>query len=146
MKRLLLYIAFILAAFSGTAQQQQPGNPKRAERIEALYVAYITKQCSLTSDEAQRFWPVHAQYDAEIKAAAARQGGTLDSEQDQLNIKKKYLPGFSKIIGTDRANLFFQKDAEFRKMLVEKLREMRQQRKGNIKTGGGMKRENMLDN
>jgi hypothetical protein len=145
MKRFLLYIAFVLAAFSGTAQQQ-PGNPKRAERIEALYVAYITKQCSLTSDEAQRFWPLHAQYDAEIKAAASRSGSTLDNEQDQLNIKKKYLPGFSKIIGADRANLFFQKDAEFRKMLVEKLRQMRQQRKGNVKAGGGMKRQDMLDN
>lgn len=145
MKRLLLYIAFVLAAFSGAAQQQ-PGNPKRAERIEALYVAYITRQCSLTSDEAQRFWPLHAQYDSEIKAAAAKSGGTLDNEQDQLNIKKKYLPGFSKIIGADRANLFFQKDTEFRKMLVEKLREMRQ-RKANAGTGGaGMKRQNMLDN
>ena len=39
---------------------------KRA-KDQALYVAYITQQLSLTEDEAQRFWPVHKQFDDEIK-------------------------------------------------------------------------------
>jgi Skp family chaperone for outer membrane proteins len=144
MKRFLLYIVFVLAAFSAAAQQ--PGNPKREEKIKALYVAYITQQLNLTPDEAQKFWPLHAQYENELEAINTGTTDELARQQAVLNVKKKYQPGFSKIVGADRVNNFYRQDAEFRKKLVERLNEIRQQRKGNVKAGGGMKRQNMLDN
>ncbi len=143
MKRFLLYIVFLLAAFSAAAQQ--PGNPKREEKIKALYVAYITQQLNLTPDEAQKFWPLHAQYESELQAINTGTTDELARQQAVLNVKKKYQPGFTKIVGSERVNNFYRQDAEFRKQLVERLKELRQQRKGNIKAGGG-KRQNMLDN
>lgn len=129
MKTFLLYISIILSAFSAAAQPPPPGpmNPKREEKIQALYVAYITKELQLTSDEAEKFWPVHRQFDAELRGIDFN-ANELDRQQSVLNIKRKYQPGFTKILGPSRTNEFFRQDAEFRKKLVDRLRQMRQQR------------------
>lgn len=36
---------------------------KRVERIKALRVAFISDRLDLTTDEAQKFWPIFNQYD-----------------------------------------------------------------------------------
>lgn len=120
MKHLLLY----LFVFFGFATQAQPTT--RQEKIEALYVAYITRELNLREGDAKKFWPVHAQYDAEIRAV--KETNEIDRQQTILNIKKRYQDRFIKILGADRTNTFFVKDAEFRKRLVERLKNMRQHR------------------
>ena len=125
MKIFLLYISIFITSISLSHSQPGPGQAKREERIQALYIAYITQQLNLTEDEAQKFWPVHAQYDNEIKAVRTDLS-ELDRQQVTLNIKKKYQDRFVKIIGPDRANDFFKTDAEFRKKMIERLRKMRQ--------------------
>lgn len=90
-----------------------------------MYIAYVTQQLKLTEDEAQKFWPVHAQYDNEIKAVRSDLT-ELDRQQAALNVKKKYQDKFIKILGADRANDFFKTDAEFRKKMIERLRKIRQ--------------------
>ncbi|MEQ1553726.1 MAG: hypothetical protein ABL929_06090 [Ferruginibacter sp.] len=136
MKKLLLYLTFILLA--NTTYAQPPGggmpgdrqpNPKREEKIKALYVAYITQQLNLSADEAQKFWPVHAQFDAEMRATHSIESITeLDRQQAMLNVKKKYQPNFIKILGTERSNDFYRQDEEFRKKIMERLKKMRQNR------------------
>ncbi len=122
---------FILSflIFAGFAAQAQPGND-RQEKVEALYIAYMTRELQLSADEAQKFWPVHAQFDNEIKGLRG-ESSELDRQQAILNIKKKYQDRFSRILGTSRTNDFFVKDGEFRKKLVERLKKMRQQNPGN---------------
>ena len=141
MKKFILYISFVFAIFSAEAQTDRAGmeqNPKREEKIKALYVAYISQQLSLTSDEAQKFWPVHAQYEAELKNINQGNTGELDRQQAVLNIKKKYQPSFTKILGNERSNNFYRQDAEFRKKMLDRLKQMRQQRNmENNKNGGG---------
>ncbi len=140
MKKIILYISFVFAIFSAAAQTEVGGmeqNPKREEKIKALYVAYISQQLSLTSDEAQKFWPVHAQYEAELKNINQGNTGELDRQQAVLNVKKKYQGNFNRILGTERSNNFYRQDAEFRKKLVERLKQMRQQRKNEGNNGGG---------
>ena len=140
MKKFILYISFVFAIFSATAQTEVAGieqNPKREEKIKALYVAYISQQLSLTADEAQKFWPVHAQYEAELKNINQGNAGELDRQQAVLNVKKKYQGNFNKILGNERSNNFYRQDAEFRKKLVERLKQMRQQRKNEGNNGAG---------
>ncbi len=125
MKQLLLILTFF---WSGIAFAQEPrdGNPaKKEQKIQALYIAFISQELKLTEDEAQKFWPVHAQYDSEIRGVKLDMS-ELDRQQSVLNIKKRYQDRFSKILGNDRTNAFFRSDAEFRKKLVERLRNMRQ--------------------
>ncbi len=118
-----------LVIFAGFAAQAQPGND-RQEKVEALYVAYMTRELNLTEEDAQKFWPVHAQFDNEVKALKM-ESSELDRQQAVLNIKKKYQDRFTKILGATRTNDFFVKDGEFRKKLVERLKKMRQQNQGN---------------
>jgi Skp family chaperone for outer membrane proteins len=112
-----------------TMAQSQPEN--REQKIQALYVAYITQELKLSEAEAQKFWPIHQQYDAEIKTVSG--ADELTRQQAALNIKKKYQDRFSKVLGTERTNSFYIKDGEFRKKLVDRLRKMRQQNQGNRK-------------
>lgn len=126
MKKIFFVLAFLCSATFAIAQL---GNPQREEKIKALYIAYMTDNLKINSNEAQSFWPVYSQYDAELKSVAAN-GDELSRQQAILNVKKKYQEKFSKVIGNDRTNDFFVKDGEFRKRMVDRLREMRQQGAG----------------
>lgn len=130
MKHLILYLSFFISSLSiGFAQP--PGQADQKDgKIKALYVAYITQQLQLTEGEAQKFWPVHASYENEIKATN-KQTDVLERQQSELNIKKKYQEKFVAIIGSSRTNNFFIKDAEFRKRMLERLRKLKQERGDN---------------
>ncbi|MBS1496885.1 MAG: hypothetical protein JSU03_10400 [Bacteroidetes bacterium] len=121
MKKIILL--FCVCFFSILMVQAQPG--RGGEKVQALYIAYVTKQLNLTPDEAQKFWPLHAQYDNEISALSPSMN-ELDRQQASLNIKKKYQDRFISIIGSDRTNNFFKVDMEFRAKMIERLRKMRQ--------------------
>jgi hypothetical protein len=123
MKKIILFL-FLLAGLQANAQE--PHNSNKEQKIEALYIAYISRELNLTEEDAQKFWPVHSQYDKEIRTLKL-EASELDKQQAILNIKKKYQDRFSKILGSERTNDFFIKDGEFRKKLIERLKNMRQQ-------------------
>ena len=66
MKKYILILFVILGSFSGIKAQDV--NESKAERIQALKIAFITQKLQLTADEAQKFWPVYNQYDNEIRS------------------------------------------------------------------------------
>ncbi len=134
MKKIIFYIMFMFVVFTAMSQppeqkpkDQQP-NPHRAEKIKALYVAYITQQLKLTPEDAQKFWPLHAQFEEELKIANIGNVDELARQQNILNTKKKYQASFNKILGQDRCNNFYKHDAEFRKKMLDRLKQIRQQR------------------
>jgi len=114
--------------FGAFAQPGADNANNREQKIQALYIAFITQELKLTEDEAQKFWPIHAMYDNEIKAVSSTD--ELSRQQAALNIKKKYQDRFAKVIGSQRTNNFYVKDEEFRKKLIERLRKLRQQNQG----------------
>ncbi len=124
MKKFILSL-FVFASF---AAQAQPA-ADRQQKVEALYVAYMTRELNLTEEDAQKFWPVHSQYDNEIRGVKF-EASELERQQAVLNIKKKYQDRFTRILGATRTNDFFVKDGEFRKKLVDRLKKMRQQNQG----------------
>ncbi|MEJ7609705.1 MAG: hypothetical protein WKF88_00860 [Ferruginibacter sp.] len=148
MKQFLLYISFTIAAFTATAQPGEDGQPpKKAEKIRALYVAYISQQLQFTPEEAEKFWPLHTQFESELQSVHRSQLNDLDKQQKMLDIKKKYQPGFGRIIGGERSNNFYRQHDQFREKLTRRLQEMRQNRNGGggmkpHERGGGMKRKN----
>jgi hypothetical protein len=122
----------MLGCFSQVSAQDKPGDDpaKGEQKIKALYVAYVTKELNLTESEAQKFWPVHAEFEAEMKTINDKpELPELEREQAALNIKKKYQERFSKILGASRTNDFYKTNDGFRKKLIERLRNIRQQRK-----------------
>ena len=118
---LITFIA-LGSLFSANAQEGQPGDEKqRQEKIQALYVAYITKQLELTPDEAQKFWPVHTQFTNELKAVK-QDLPELKKQQVVLDIKKKYQENFNRVLGPKRCEHFFRMDGEFKRKLLERIR------------------------
>jgi hypothetical protein len=127
MKRFLLYLLLFTGSFTIARAQDAPEDGgKKQQRIEALYVAYVTKQLNLTEVEAQKFWPVHAQFNSEIKTVGMDLP-ELERQQTMLNIKKKYQERFTNILGSTRSNNFYRLDGEFRKKLVDEIRKRRQE-------------------
>jgi hypothetical protein len=139
MKKIILYCLLICASFAAHAQTPDDGQPnaKREEKIKALYVAYITQQLQLSSEEAQKFWPVHAQYDAELRTVNSGSLSEIEREDAALKVKKKYAASFTKILGADRCNKFNIHDNAFRDKVKARLREMRQQKRLQQQDGGG---------
>lgn len=134
MKQFLFLTIFVIGSFKvSIAQPQQPF--KGAERVKALKIAYITQALNLTSDEAQKFWPVYNVYDNEIKKARQTNlDDQLKIEEAVLNIRKKYKPEFKKILSDDaRVNQVFRVDADFINELKKELRKRQQLRQQNKK-------------
>ena len=122
MKKYLLILTIFTCSFSmAFAQEIQTGDElSKQERIRALYVAYVSQQLNFTPEEAQKFWPVHTQFETELKSV--NKGlPELDKQQARLNIKKKYQDNFNKIIGNNRCERFFRMDGEFKRKLLERV-------------------------
>ena len=132
MKKYLLILTFLLSCFSFVkAQDVQPGDEgKQQEKIQALYVAYITQQLALTPDEAQKFWPVHAQFTGELKGISPDLP-QLKKEEAALNIKKKYQENFNRILGVNRCERFFRMDGEFKRRLLDRIKQRNDQVRPN---------------
>jgi Skp family chaperone for outer membrane proteins len=128
MKKIIFFLVFSLGfGIHAFAQQHED---QKSQKIQALYIAYITRELQLTETEAQKFWPLHNQFDSELKSIHQNNLPELESEEASLKVKKSYRDRFAKIIGPNRTDDFFKKDAEFRKKLIERLKE-RQERKGD---------------
>ena len=138
MKKYLLILTLLFGSFSmAFAQENQPADEQtKPERIKALYVAYVTQQLQLTPDEAQKFWPVHTQFENELKAIN-KDLAELPKEQARLDIKKKYQDNFVKILGGNRCDRFFRMNDEFKRKLRERLQNQRNnpQRQRPVKRG-----------
>jgi len=61
MKKILLISILLLGIYSLSAQQQN-----RFERIKALKTAHITNHVGLTSNEAEKFWPIYNKYEKDL--------------------------------------------------------------------------------
>lgn len=128
MKKLYLIAIFICSGFITMAQQEEQQVPeKKQQDIEALKVAFLSKELELTPDEAQKFWPVYNQYAKELKATIrADQNDVLDRDEKVLNIRKRYRDQFVRVLGQPRINRMFGAEGRFHQLLIKAMR--RQQR------------------
>lgn len=124
MKQFLLIIALLLGSFS-FVKAQNNNRENRAEKVQALKIAFITQKLEFTTDEAQRFWPVYNRYETDIRQLMMdnRGGGdAIDNEEKILNVKKRYRSEFIKVIGQTKTNTLFNSEREFRGVLMRHLK------------------------
>lgn len=114
------YLLLLFLFFGIAKTYAQPTN----ERVQALKIAFITQRLQLTPAEAEKFWPVYREYENEMKILSVNQKGkgALETEEKVLSIRKKYKPDFEKILGTERMNLLFNTERDFRKVLIKRLK------------------------
>lgn len=117
----------------GPNQGQKPPKSQDGPNIQGLKIAFITRQLALTTEEAQKFWPVY--YDYSDKVRALRNESKEDElvfEEKLLNERKKFKAEMKKILGTEeRANKSLSIDREFNNVLKKELEERRLMRERN---------------
>jgi len=63
MKNSILIIVVLLCSLTGMAQRQN--DPQTIELIKTKKIAFLTEAIGLTSQEAQKFWPVYNELEKE---------------------------------------------------------------------------------
>lgn len=131
MRKLYLIIAFICSSAVSFAQEEMPSQ----EKIQALKVAFISKELELTPAEAEKFWPVYNEYAKELKGLklAAKEDDDVDvieNEEKVINLRKSFRERFTAVLGPQRVNRLFGADKRFRQLLIKAYR--RQQRNGPV--------------
>lgn len=146
-----LFVGLFLMTNSIIAQPPPPPDAPGSEKIEALKVAFITKRLKLTTEEAQKFWPVYNQYEEEKKQirettidvirdmkedgdftnAEAELAITkyLEFKSRDLELTKKYIVEFRKILPATKIAKLVTAEEHFKKML------MKQAQQGGPKQG-----------
>jgi hypothetical protein len=136
MKKLLLIITLFLTVGSAVLAQDD-GDDKKNDggKIEALKIGYLTNKLKLSTEEAQKFWPIYNKYAEEIRKvridARLNKGKEIDTEEKLLDIRKKYNSEFVKALSSDKVNSFFKAEKEFGGFLQKELQERRMQQLNN---------------
>lgn len=129
-----LYMILLLGCFTVAvkAQDAEPDlSDKKQQDIEALKVAFVSRELELTPDEAQKFWPVYNQYSKELNGLVKGNDDILDRDEKVLNLRKRYKDQFTKILGPQRMNRMYGAEGRFRKLLIKALQ--RQQMKRGLR-------------
>ena len=123
MKKILLLTLFLLNINYFCYSQVQ----NRRNNIEVIQIAYLTRELSLSPDEAQKFWPIYNEYRDELLAVRKEvRADEIMFEEKVVNIRKKYKTDFKKVLETDlRVNQVFVAEKSFRELLRKELMKRR---------------------
>lgn len=118
------------------------------DKVDKLKIAYITTELALTTAEAEKFWPIYNECETKIKElrkanreiqknmeqsydtitnedAKKKMATFFENETKELAIKKEYAEKFSKLLGDKRALKLLSLEHEFKRELLEALRDQR---------------------
>ena len=151
MKKIVLsfLFSFFVVAITLAQPPERPMGPRgkgprpSKENVEALKVAFITKNLNLNAEEAQKFWPAYnACFEELKKARQEKKDDVLAFEEAALNIRKKYKNDFKKALGSDdRVNKAMGADRAFMSMIKDELQHRRgEQGPQNNNKGGKNKK------
>jgi hypothetical protein len=144
--KIILPIIFLLVTSLSFSQ----GFKEKREKVKALKVAYITEQLELTTEEAQKFWPIYNAFDdnqAELRHEKMRsildrfKPGNVEKlsekdasnslaqmekiEEDLFNLKKKFIKDLQGVISAKKIIKLKKAEEDFNRELLKQMREKR---------------------
>lgn len=136
------YITLLIVLFSMVSIAQP--SKEKIEKVKALKVAYITKELSLTTAEAEKFWPIYNTYDEKqfelrhnkmktimkkykgegLDNLSEKEAATILSEMESIdeelvNLRKKFVKDAKEIIGAKKVLLLKKAEEEFTRTLFK---------------------------
>lgn len=122
---------------------QGPDLEEKLEKVQAAKVAFITSKLSLSTAQAQNFWPVfnefesarrkirfqlkglqrelkNSQQNEEQAKANIRKRFTL--RQEELDLEKLYAEKFMKVLSASQVADLYESEKEFTKLLLNRLK------------------------
>ena len=144
--KILFPIIFLLVTSLSFSQ----GFKEKREKVKALKVAYITEQLELTTEEAQKFWPIYNAFDenqSELRHEKMRaildrfKPGNVEKlsekdasnsliqmekiEEDLFNLKKKFIKDLQSVISAKKIIKLKKAEEDFNRELLKQMREKR---------------------
>jgi hypothetical protein len=139
-------IFFLLLSFTFYAQSDSFKDKK--EKIRAMKVAFLTSELDLTSSEAEKFWPIYNTFDdkqfelrhQKMKSYFKRmkdenfdklteKDATLllnqiqDNEEDQFNIRKKFISNLKEILPSLKIIKLKKAEEDFNRKLLQQYKD-----------------------
>ncbi len=134
-----LFLFFI--ASNLVAQQES-----KHEKLEAMKIAFITEKLSLTTKEAQSFWPVYNEYSQKIeklrktkrsdlgelkinienssdKEIEALLSDVFDAKSKEIELQKEYYSKYTKVLPIKKVALLYQSEHQFKKELLKRIKD-----------------------
>jgi Spy/CpxP family protein refolding chaperone len=136
-------------------------NSSAREKIKAAKIGLITQRLALTSEQAEKFWPIYNEFtqkrsdlrrtyrDAEKKINANNPDPKqeealvdlgLKIKQDELSLEKEYSGKLRNVITAQQLLNLHQAERDFRRIIINMLNNRRlQQRPGNFRDSSGFR-------
>jgi len=145
----ILVLGFtILTSTNLFSQEKQYKHKERKKEIEAKKVAFVSDRISLTTEEAQLFWPVYNEYmeakenlmkenrrrlkghnfnydDFSEKELLEMAEKEIENLSTLLELKKKYHIKFLSVLTPKKLLMFYDAERDFKKVILDDLREKR---------------------
>ncbi|MFV0290612.1 MAG: hypothetical protein ACK5IJ_06895 [Mangrovibacterium sp.] len=120
MKKILMVLMVLGMGMFATAQP----SPEQIEQFKSQKVSYMTDRLSLTSEEAQLFWPIYNKFD-ELRWKQHERRRTLEQKlrdsYDKLGDKDfQQINAEMNLLAQNELNLVLKYNAEFLKVLPAK--------------------------
>ena len=145
MRPILLAVAYIALSVNIAFAQPDDDGDEKFERLESAKIAFLTRELSLTPDEAQKFWPIFNEFAEKRKALKKQEranqetvranfasltdrelelalGKALEFEQKEVDLKKEYVNKFKTVLPVAKVVRLYGAEEKFKR---EVLREMR---------------------
>lgn len=138
MKKIFLLSFLLFSVFSISAQEKD----EHRERINALKTAYITDGLSLSSQEAQKFWPIYNNYIEKRRELYRREHSDIenleciseaeanamlqeyvDIEKQDFLLKKKFYEELKQIFSAQKIIRLQKVEDDFNKKMIMEYRE-----------------------
>lgn len=154
MKNVIVLMLLCAATSFAIAQEDMPPPPTGGrgpggkgpdpEKIEAMKIGFITQKLDLTSEEAQKFWPVYNKFDGEMKTLRDARRKSMDPKsfdtmtdkdlekqmdeelarrQKEVDILKKYNVEFKKVLSVRKVAMLYRLEEEFKRELLKRMQE-----------------------
>ncbi len=145
-KIVILLTALVITIFGADLKAQ---NQATKEKIQAARIALITERLGLTPEQAEKFWPLYNEFDQkrrELRQEYTREKAKLDMntateeqkkalldfglqlKERNLNLERNYSDRMLSIITADQIISLRKAEDDFRKMVLEQVRQRRMDR------------------
>jgi len=144
-KNILIILALMTTLVSNVSAQEEK---EQTDKVEVMKIGFITQKLNLTTNEAKVFWPVYNEFSIEQKKLrekinenvlifkaktnmSAQEANKFISDQlilkqSLLDLKKKYMNEFKKVLPENKVALLLIIEDEFKQQLLNRLNKDRE--------------------
>lgn len=139
-----------LMPLTGRSQERKEQFQEKKKEIGIKKIGFLTEQLALTTEEAQAFWPVYNEFESQKDALLKENrdkkepididklsekelnemlDAEINKEKKMLDLRIEYQDKFKKVLPVKKVVLLYKAEKEFRKVLLNDIREVRKDRK-----------------